>query len=298
MERLREVWTVDGRTLGVAEWGDPDGVALFSLHGTPGSRLGRHPDESALRGMGVRVITYDRPGYGASDRQPGRRVVDCVADVEAIADALGIERFAVTGGSGGGPHALAVAARLSHRVAAAECVVGVAPRDAVGLDWLAGMDEENVKEFGWATQGETVLHGELEALAAKDLERISVDPSKLLSDDWVLDDADRQVLARSDVQRVMGEMLREAYRTGVWGWVDDDLAMLKPWGFDVAEVERPVVVRYGNKDVLVPPTHGAWLSAHVPGAHPIISSDAGHLADPDTRLQQLAALIASMDGGS
>ena len=89
---------------------------------------------------------------------PGCRVVDCVADIEAIVDALGVSRFAVTGRSGGGPHALAVAARLPDRVAVAECVVGLAPFDAADLDWTAGMDHENVTEFGWALQGEQVLH--------------------------------------------------------------------------------------------------------------------------------------------
>jgi pimeloyl-ACP methyl ester carboxylesterase len=292
-ERLREVQAVDGRTLGVAQWGDLQGTVIFSLHGTPGSRLGRPPDEDALRRIGARVITYDRPGYGASDRQPGRRIVDCVPDVEAIADALGIEHFAVTGGSGGGPHALAVAARRPERVARAECLVGAAPPDAAGLDWFAGMDPENVKEFGWARQGEQVLHRELEAQAAEDLERISADPSKLLSEDWQLDAADRRVLARDDVQRMIAEMVREAYRPGVWGWVDDDLAMLEPWGFDVAEVDVPVLVRYGAKDVLVPAAHGAWLAANVPNAEVVVSDDAGHLTDPDARLGHLAELIAA-----
>jgi pimeloyl-ACP methyl ester carboxylesterase len=292
-ERLREVRTADGRTLGVAQWGDLEGSVIFSLHGTPGSRLGRHPDEEALRRIGARVVTYDRPGYGASDRQPGRRVVDCVADVEAIADALGIERFVVTGGSGGGPHALAVAARLPARVARAECVVGIAPPDAAGLDWFAGMDPENIKEFGWAQQGEQVLHQELETLATVDLKRISADPSKLLSEDWQLDAADREVLARPDMQQVMGEMIREAYRPGVWGWVDDDLAMLQPWGFDLAEVNVRITVRYGAKDVLVPAAHGAWLAAHLPDAEVVVSDDSGHLTDPDTRLQQLTDLIAT-----
>jgi pimeloyl-ACP methyl ester carboxylesterase len=112
-----------------AEWGDPDGFPVFSLHGTPQSRFARHYDESKYAEAGARVITYDRPGYGGSDRHPGRRVVDCVGDVAAIADTLGIERFAVIGGSGGGPHALAVAARLLERVSRAACVVGIAPYD-------------------------------------------------------------------------------------------------------------------------------------------------------------------------
>jgi pimeloyl-ACP methyl ester carboxylesterase len=112
------VAAVDGRTLAIAECGDPDGFPVFSLHGTPGSRFVGQANASAYASVGARVITYDRPGYGGSDRFRGRRVVDSVADVSAIADSLGIERFAVTGGSWGGPHSLAVAARLPERVTA------------------------------------------------------------------------------------------------------------------------------------------------------------------------------------
>lgn len=291
--RLTTITASDGRTLGVAEWGDPDGTALFGLHGTPGSRFGRPPDEAGLARAGLRLVTYDRPGYGVSDRRPGRRVVDCVEDVAAIADALGIDRFAVTGGSGGGPHALAVAARLSSRVTAAECWVGAAPFDAEGLDWWAGMDPENVEEFGWAIEGEQVLHDNLARMAQEDLERIAKDPSKILSDDVQLADADRDKLARPDVQRVFVESLRGAYAPGVWGWVDDDLAFVSEWGFGVDEITVPVIVRYGLKDVLVPASHGAWLASHVPGATVFVHSEGGHLSDPDTRIEELRALVAA-----
>ncbi|MEV6489418.1 alpha/beta fold hydrolase [Actinoplanes sp. NPDC051633] len=293
-ERLRTVTAADGRALGVARWGDPDGTPVLSLHGTPGSRLGRHPDEDAVRRAGIDLITYDRPGYGASDRMAGRRVVDCVGDVEAVLDALGLSRVAVTGRSGGGPHALAVAARLPDRVVVAECVVGVAPFDAAGLDWTAGMDAENVTEFGWARQGEKVLHRELVDLAAADLARMTADPEKVFSDDWQLADADRQVLARDDVQRTLVEATREAFRRGVEGWVDDDLAFLRPWGFDVTEIRVPVIVRYGRRDVMVPAAHGAWLADHVPGATTFVDDEAGHLADPEITLDRLAALAAGV----
>jgi len=289
-ERLIPVTVDDGRTLAAAQWGDPDWLPVFSLHGTPGSRFGRHPDEAAVRDLGIRLVTYDRPGYGASTRHRGRRVVDCVPDVAAIADALGIERFAVTGGSGGGPHALAVAARLPQRVLRARCVVGVAPFAAEGLGFYARMDPENVKEFGLAEQGEAVLQPELERMAADSLERIARDPSKVLSDDWELDEADRAVLADPRMHTVMGEMVREAFRNGVWGWVDDDLAFLQSWGFDVSEIRVPVEVRYGAKDVLVPAAHGEWLARHVPNAEVTVVDEAGHLVGPETALRLLQTL--------
>jgi pimeloyl-ACP methyl ester carboxylesterase len=170
------VTATDGRTLTVAQWGDLDGFPVFSLHGAPGSRFARHYDESAYVEVGARVITYDRPGYGGSDRCRGRRVVGCVADVAAIADELGVERFAVTGGSVGGPHSLAVAARLPDRVTRATCAVGVVPFDTPDFDWFAGMDPLNVKEIGWALEGEEVLAREVEPWAAEMVARVADDP--------------------------------------------------------------------------------------------------------------------------
>jgi pimeloyl-ACP methyl ester carboxylesterase len=288
------VTVAGGRSLAVARWGDPDGAPVVSLHGTPGSRLLRPSDEDAIRRAKINLITYDRPGYGASDRLPGRRVADCVADVEAIVDAVGVSRFAVTGRSGGGPHALAVAARLPDRVAVAECIVGAAPFDAADLDWTAGMDQENVTEFGWARQGDQVLHRQLVQVAAADLQRMTEDPAKVFSDDWQLADADRQVLARDDVQTVLVESVREALRPGVWGWVDDDLAFLRPWGFTVTEIRVPVTIRYGSQDVFVPAAHGAWLAGHVPGAEVVVDDGAGHLANPETVLERLTILAAGV----
>ena len=286
------IQTSDGRTLAYAQIGDPDGMPAFVLHGTPGSRLnGRHPDPSRVADAGLRVITYDRPGYGRSARHPGRAVVDCVADITAIADALGIERFVVTGGSGGGPHALAIAARMPERVIRAECNVGGAPYDAPDLDWFAGMDPENVKEFGWALEGEETLVRELEREAGELLSRLDEDPASLLGE-FELSEADQTVLQDQIVQERMRKSFREALASGVWGWVDDDLAFVKPWGFEVEEIRVPVQVRYGAGDVLVPAGHGEWLARHVPNANVIVDHDAGHLSTPDEHLERLRLLVA------
>jgi pimeloyl-ACP methyl ester carboxylesterase len=286
------IQTSDGRTLAYAQIGDPDGMPAFVLHGTPGSRLnGRHPDPSRVADAGLRVITYDRPGYGRSARHPGRAVVDCVADITAIADALGIERFVVTGGSGGGPHALAIAARMPERVIRAECNVGGAPYDAPDLDWFAGMDPENVKEFGWALEGKETLVRELEREAGELLSRLDEDPASLLGE-FELSEADQTVLQDQIVQERMRKSFREALASGVWGWVDDDLAFVKPWGFEVEEIRVPVQVRYGAGDVLVPAGHGDWLARHVPNANLIVDHDAGHLSTPDEHLERLRLLVA------
>jgi pimeloyl-ACP methyl ester carboxylesterase len=287
----RTVATADGRTLTMAEWGDPDGSPVFSLHGTPGSRFARHYDESAYAGVGARVITYDRPGYGGSDRSRGRRVVDTVADVSAIADSLGIERFAVTGGSWGGPHSLAVAARLPERVTRAACAAGVAPFDLPGFDWFADMDAVNIDELGWALEGEDVLAREIERTAAGMLERVADDPSKVISDEVQLSEADRAVMASPERHEATRRTINEAFRHGVWGYVDDILCLIQPWGFDVTEIRVPTRVLYGLTDVLVPRQHGEWLAHNVPNAEVIIDEQGGHLPDPKLVTERFGWLV-------
>ncbi len=280
----------DGRTLCFADWGDPDGFPVFTLHGTPGGRLNRHPDESKYAEAGARIITYDRPGYGGSDRDPGRVAVDCVADVAAIADALAIETFSVVGGSGGGPHALAVAARLPDRVVRARCDVGCAPYPADGLDWLAGMDPKNVAEFGRALEGEESLLPYVVKQLAEMAANVAEDPSKIL-DGFELSEADRAVLQRSELAQVIREATEDLARGGPWGWVDDDLVFVKPWGFDIGEIRVQVEVRYGLTDVLVPAAHGEWLAAHVPNATVVTEAGKGHLSDLDKVVETTRWLV-------
>lgn len=278
-EALRTLELPDGRTLAYATWGDPEGFPILSLHGTPGCRLNRWPNEDVYARAGAHWVTHDRAGYGRSDRHHGRCVADEAADVEALADELRFDRFGVSGGSGGGPHVLACAALLPDRVVRAVCSVGVAPLGSAGLtedEWLAGMDPENVKEFRSAQAGEHVLVPELEQLQKKAEERVAVDPSSLL-DDYDLSEADRAMLARPEAMQVARESTLEYAVNGVGGWADDDLAFLQPWGFDVATISAPVLVRYGLTDVLVPPAHGEWLAANVPGCIVEIEDSGGHL---------------------
>ena len=210
-EPLRTLDTPDGRTLAFAVWGDRDGFPILGLHGTPGCRLERWPHEELYTELGVCLVTHDRAGYGQSDRRRGRSVADEVDDVRSLADELGFDRFGVTGGSGGGPHALACAALLPDRVVRATCRVGVAPLGDAGLtqdEWLAGMDGENVKEFGWALAGEEVLTRELEAEDARIKERVAVDPSTAL-EGFDLSEADRAQMARPDMMQITRESTAE-----------------------------------------------------------------------------------------
>ena len=283
------VAAADGRTLAIGECGDPDAFPVFLLHGTPGSRFAGQGDASVYADAGARVITYDRPGYGGSDRFRGRRVVDCVADVAAIADSLGIERFGVTGGSWGGPHSLAVAARLPERVTRAACVVGVAPFDMPGFDWFAGMDAVNIEEIRWALEGEDVLARELERMTTAWLKRLADDPSK--AGEVEFSEADRAVMANPERQEMVRRMLNEAFRQGVWGYVDDALCLIQPWGFDVAEIRVPTRIDYGLTDVLVPHQHGEWLAHNVPNAEVVIDEQGGHFSAPDVVTERFGWLV-------
>ena len=288
-DSLRTTTTPDGRVLAFAVWGDPDGFPIMSLHGTPGSRLSRWPNEDLYMELGACVVTHDRAGYGRSTRRSGRTVADEAEDVVLLADSLGFERFGVSGGSGGGPHVLACAALLPDRVIRATCVVGVAPLGSPGLErdaWLAGMDSENVKEFGWAEAGEDVLGVELEREHAAAVKRVAEDPSTVLSH-FDLSESDRAQMARPEVRQVIRESTPEQAVNGVWGWVDDDLAFLRPWGFDVRDISVPVLVKYGETDVLVPAAHGAWLAANVPGCVIKIDDEAGHMGtDPEREIAE------------
>jgi pimeloyl-ACP methyl ester carboxylesterase len=277
------------RTLAYEQWGDPGGAPVFSIHGTPGSRLERPYDEEEIRNLGIRLITYDRPGYGASDRQRGRGVVDCVSDVSAIATELGIAQFAVKGVSGGGPHVLAVAAKLGDRVTRALCNVGLAPYGADDLDFFEGMHPENVKEFGWALDGEDRLAIECVREAAEYQSRLIEDPASIL-DPYDLPASDLAILADPRDQAITIESSAEMFANGVWGWVDDALAFVWPWGFGLAEISIPVEIQFGVDDVLVPAGLGEWLAAHVPGATVTRRSGAGHLTGPDDAMEELRRL--------
>ena len=288
-ESLRTTTTADGRVLSFAVWGDIEGFPIMSLHGTPGSRLNRWPNEDLYAQLGVCVVTHDRAGYGRSTRWRGRNVAAEAQDVLLLGDLLEFERFGVIGGSGGGPHALACAALLPNRVIRAVCAVGIAPFGSPGLErdaWLAGMDPENVKEVGWAEAGEDVLSVELEREHEALEKRVAEDPSTLLST-FDLSESDDAQLARPEIRQIISESVPEQALNGVWGWVDDDLAFLRPWGFDVRDISIPVLIEYGVTDVLVPAAHGDWLAANVPGCVVKLDDDAGHLgSDPEREIAE------------
>jgi pimeloyl-ACP methyl ester carboxylesterase len=272
MGREGTVRTPDGRTLAYAERGDADGTPVFFHHGTPGCRLDRHPDETVYEGF--RIVSADRPGYGGSDRALGRTVASAAADTSTLADELGIDDFAVFGVSGGGPHALACAALLPGRVTRAAIVVGAAPSDDPEFDFLAGMAEINLKEFGAAQRGREAIEAELGPY----VEEIRSDPNTVL--DQIaseLPEFDRDVLDRPPVRAVFRESLRESVRQGSDGWADDDLAFASSWGCRLEDVRVPVRLWQGELDVLVPRSHCEYLARKIPDAKFELVPGAGHL---------------------
>ncbi|MFN2465459.1 MAG: alpha/beta fold hydrolase [Candidatus Dormibacteria bacterium] len=247
----------DGRTLCFAEWGSRAGTPVFHLHGSPGSRLlGRRRIENDLEGLlvelDVRLITYDRPGYGRSDRLRGHTVADGVADVLAIADALGVDHFAVDGVSAGAPYALAVAALAPDRVGRVTCVAPLGPRELMGEAlWSKDQDPLVQELIGWVLEGE--------ARAEEMLAREDAEARAGLKVDDPLDAADF-----------------EANRNGVLGWVDDEIALLKPWGFELVSVTAPVQAWYDPNDTALPPQHPAWIAHNIHGAEMVVTGSLGH----------------------
>lgn len=270
----------DGRTIAWLEGGDPGGYAVIGLHGTPGCRLSRWPDDSVYVEAGVRYITTDRAGYGLSDRHQGRRVADEAQDIIAVADALGLRRFSIVGGSGGGPHALGCAALIGERLERVACQSSLAPLGQRALpreQWLAGMGEEIIEELSWAEAGEAVLTQKMELAQAVMERRIDEEPGALLGGD--ANERDVVFLERPEVVEVFRRIIVEQARNGVGGAVDDTLAFAREWGFDLADIRIPVLLTYGDADNSCPAAHGRFLAAAIPGAEVIVTAGGGHFDD-------------------
>jgi pimeloyl-ACP methyl ester carboxylesterase len=273
-----QVKAPDGRQLSTQVYGDPDGKPVFLLHGTPGSRLGPHPRAALLHRLGVQLVAFDRPGYGKSDRLEGRRVADAATDVLAIADAYGLDKFAVVGRSGGGPHALACAALLPDRVTKAAVLVGLAPRGAHGLDWYDGMTQSNVSEHAAAANGPEGLAAMTEAAA----DAVRADPASLLASlQDQMPDSDRRVVADPGIRAMLLQTYAEGLRTSADGWIDDVLAFYLSWGFDPAMVTVPVLLWHGAVDNLSPVSHAMWLADHIASATVVIQAGAAHFSALD-----------------
>ena len=285
---LRSVKTPDGRTLTVREGGDPDGVPVLAQNGTPGSSLLHEAHLRDAEEKGIRLFSYDRPGYGGSSRHEGRSVADCASDIAAVCDALGVDRLCTWGISGGGPHALAAAALLPDRIAAAAVLAPAAPFDAEGLDFYEGMGESNIEDF------KSVLAGADEHLAAVERNRAQVlaaTPEELV-DVWstILGPADVAVLD-GEVAAFILDTIRAGIESSWTGWFDDEEAFMRPWGFELSSIRVPVLHWQGEQDKMVPFGHGVWLSKHIPDVESHLTAEDGHLTLYERRLPEVHAWL-------
>jgi pimeloyl-ACP methyl ester carboxylesterase len=285
----RTVQTPDGRTLAIEEAGDPNGRPVMVHEGTPNSRHLYPPAGIDAAARGLRLISYDRPGYGGSTPQPGRTVADCAADVRAICAELGIGRLAMWGISGGGPHVLACAALLPDLVSAAASLASLAPLDAEGLDWFAGMGELNAEDTRLFLRDREAARAKLDAdreqvLGASAAERVR-GLQTLLSptDAAALKDGLAEHLVYCD---------REGLAPGNEGWWDDGVAHATPWGFKLSEISVPVLLMHGRQDQFVPFGHGQWLADHIPGVEARLFDHDGHLTLLTNRIPEVHAWLA------
>jgi len=274
----------DGRTLAVREAGDPGGKPVLVHMGTPNSRYLYGPNAEDASQRGLRLVSYDRPGYGGSAPQPGRAVADCASDVRAICAALGIERLVMWGISGGGPHVLACAALLPDLVAAAASLASPAPYGAEGLDWFAGMGQGNADDVRLLLTDKKAARAKWQ----KDREEVLATSAGELAGAMksLLTPADAAVLT-SGLADYLALINREGLSPGSQGWWDDSCALRQRWGFDFADISVPVLVLHGRQDQFVPCAHGEWLAGHIPGAEARLLDDDGHLTLVEHRVPEV-----------
>jgi pimeloyl-ACP methyl ester carboxylesterase len=278
----------DGRDLELLLGGDPGGVPLVFHSGTPSAPV---PDAALLRAatdVGLRLVSWGRPGYARSTPKPGRSVADVVPDTVEVLDHLGAGAFVTMGHSGGGPHALACAALLPDRCRAAATVGGIATWDAEGLDVMAGMGPENVEEFGLATKGADALTPFLEE--ARAATRGITGEGVAAAFGELVPPVDVEVLT-GEVADYFAASFRRAMEVGIAGWRDDDLAFVRHWGFELADITVPVSIWQGEQDRMVPFAHGRWLAARVPGARAFLFPEHGHLS---LTVAQVPAVLADL----
>jgi pimeloyl-ACP methyl ester carboxylesterase len=265
----------DGRALDVMLGGAAEGPALVAHHGTPSDASLWDGWDTGCAARKLRLIAVSRPGYATSTRRAGRAVADIPGDIADVLDELTVPWFIAAGWSGGGPHALACGALLADRCRAVATLAGVGPYGQDDLDFLAGMGPENHAEFGAALKSEEALRAWLAANAAM-LQNVSGDE---LAEAFggLIPQIDKDALT-GGFANAMAATMRRALADGFDGWVDDDYAFLKPWGFDLDAIDVPVTAWQGDLDLMVPAAHGAWLAKHIPTAVKRDASGHGHIS--------------------
>jgi pimeloyl-ACP methyl ester carboxylesterase len=278
----RQITLPDGRTFGFALYGAPRGKPIFYFHGFPGSRLEARFAHDLGLAHEARIIAVDRPGYGLSGFMPGRTIRDWPRDVLRLADALGIDRFRVMAVSGGGPYALACAHGIPERIKGVGIACGLgpvdSPEDSQGMVFLNRLGLHLGKKAPWTVRG-------LFALVAVGL---SCFPGAVV--DFIaahLPKPDRQTLRLPAVRKLLADSFRESVRAGPGGPTHDIVLYSRPWGFDLREIKRRVHLWYGEKDTIVPPAMGRYMSQRIPGTRLTLYPEEGHFSLVVSRLREL-----------
>jgi pimeloyl-ACP methyl ester carboxylesterase len=274
----------DGRMLGYAEYGAPDGVPVFYFHGFPGSRLDYlffDAGEAAME-TSARIIAADRPGYGLSDARRGRGILDWPDDVTELADTLQIERFAVLGISGGGPYAAACAFKVPARLAAAGIVSGMGPCEAPGMKDGAS----------WSLPGTpSIIRWFMLKLMSVGLQR---DPDQFLSrSKGTFSRPDRQLLDLPELGLVFAQGLQEAFRSGIGGAQHEAALYTRGWGFHLEEIATEVHLWHGEQDANVPVSVGHYVADALPKCHATFYKEEGHLTLPRSRIREVLGILVS-----
>ena len=282
------VRTKDGRTLRVEEAGDLDGKPVLTHHGTPGAghAYDRHVADATKKG--IRLIAYDRPGYGGSTPHPNHTKADGAEDVRAIAQAIGIERLAVWGHSGGGPYALACAAMLPDLVVAVAALASIAPYGSLGLDYFDGMGAENVDDIRLTLSDEAAARRKLVEDRAH---MLALTPEDLTSAFPTLLSAVDRAAQSPELTQWLWRCGHDGLAPGGEGWWDDGMAQLKPWGFSFESISLPVQLWHGRHDQFVPFQHGQWLADHIPGVDAHLSDADGHITLIQNRIPDVHAWL-------
>jgi pimeloyl-ACP methyl ester carboxylesterase len=290
----RTVQTPDGRTLAVLDTGDPAGRPVLVHMGSPNSRHLYQPNVVDAAARGLRLICYDRPGYGDSSPHPDRSHADCAADVRAICAALDIDQVAIWGISGGGAHALACAALLPDLVVAAASLAGLAPYGAEGLDWFAGMGQDNADDFQLFMRDKQAARVKMEKEREEFLGVSADDLAEALR--TLLSPVDAAALTGAFAEHLAFTM-RDGLAPGIDGWWEDAEAQVGAWGFAVEDISVPVMVMHGRQDKFVPVNHGEWLAAHIPGVEARILDHDGHLTLIEHRVPEVHSWLSGWLAG-
>lgn len=263
----------DGRELEILDNGINSESAIIFHHGTPGHASSWSDWLESAAAAGIRAIAYSRAGYGTSDRNPGRSVVSINNDIAQLLDAKNITKFVSIGWSGGGPHCLANT--FEPRNVGAISLAGVGAFGVEDLDFLEGMGPENHDEFGAALKGEATIDQWMNdnAVAMKSVSGNDIREAF----GGLIGDADKAVL-EGDEADAMAASMRSALAVSFDGWIDDDLVFVKPWGFDLAAITKPVFLWQGDDDFMVPHAHSYWLEKHIPTAKLTFKPGEGHIS--------------------